>query len=476
MSDARRTWLLALFAILLVLPGLIFVGARLTLPSDGTQIVMESAPEDTGGLEIIVIADEGELRNGDQIIALEDRPLDAWLSDAMRGTTIAPAPSGSSLRYTVLREGVEVPIDVVLSAYPVGRALADNWTTYLFIGYLELVSLIVVIRRPQLPAARQFFILSSAILGSSLAFFPGLQISDLQHPWMIALWMWCSIPLFVYLASALLHFALIFPRRWPYIERRSMLLAIYVGIWIPYLILLVSQWADATITQRFVLLALSTAIITIIAWTLTLVASSVAYLRTTNPVEKRRFRWILWGIFIGMVPWMVLNVAPTLLGTGSQVAARITGLLWCAIPTAFAISILRENLFDIDVIIRRTLIYSTLTAILAGVYFGGVTLLQSLFSAVIGGDSTLAVVISTLAIAALFRPVRARVQRFIDRRFYRQKVDAERILAAFAEAVRDEIDVADIEAELIRAVNETMQPESVGLWVREGERISASDS
>ena len=142
---------------------------------------------------------------------------------------------------------------------------------------------------------------------------------------------------------------------------------------------------------------------------------------------------------------------------------------WLGYPTVVAIAIFRYRLYDIDLIIRRTLQYGVLTAILAGVYFGGVTLLQSLFASITGSDSTLAVVINTLVIAALFRPLQTRLQRFIDRRFFRQKYDATRVLSDFADAVRDEIDVEDVEAALLRAVGETVQPESVGLWLREGE-------
>jgi hypothetical protein len=137
-------------------------------------------------------------------------------------------------------------------------------------------------------------------------------------------------------------------------------------------------------------------------------------------------------------------------------------------PIFFTIAILRAGLWNVDLVIRRTLTYSLLTALLAGVYFGAVTLLQSLFANITGSSSTLAVVISTLVIAALFRPLQTRLQRFIDRRFFRQKYDATRVLSDFADAVRDEIAVEDVQAALLHTVGETMQPESLGLWLREG--------
>ena len=141
------------------------------------------------------------------------------------------------------------------------------------------------------------------------------------------------------------------------------------------------------------------------------------------------------------------------------------------LPLAIANAILRYRLYDIDIIIRRTLSYSILTAILGLVYFGVVVLLQYIFGGLFGSsDSPLIIVISTLAIAALFNTLRARIQGFIDRRFFRSKYNAEKALADFAIVARDEVDIVQLSDSLLSVIEKTIQPEKISLWSKETTR------
>jgi hypothetical protein len=143
-------------------------------------------------------------------------------------------------------------------------------------------------------------------------------------------------------------------------------------------------------------------------------------------------------------------------------------LLVLFIPVSIAIAVLRYHLYDIDILINRTLVYGSLTATLVTLYFGVIVVLQRIFVLLTGRQSTLAVVASTLVIAALFTPLRRRIQYLIDRSFYRRKYDAVKTLEAFSAKLRNDTDLAALSEDLVGVVRETMQPAHVSLWLRHG--------
>jgi hypothetical protein len=179
-------------------------------------------------------------------------------------------------------------------------------------------------------------------------------------------------------------------------------------------------------------------------------------------IERQQTKWFLFGfgVVVALIPVSYLGS-----NRGGYLDDISAVTFITPLPIALAFAILRYRLWDIDIIIRKTLVYSVVTGMLALVYFGSIILLQGMFSGLGAGKSPAAIVLSTLAIAALFNPLRRRVQAVVDRRFYRRKYDAEQVLVAFSSRVRDEVELDRLSAELVSAIEETVQPEKVSLWV-----------
>jgi hypothetical protein len=194
-------------------------------------------------------------------------------------------------------------------------------------------------------------------------------------------------------------------------------------------------------------------------------AAVVVRFRKSRGDERQQIKWFAYAVVVMVVLFTLgqsLGLTQVVLVAPLVFALPLTGL-----PVAAGIAILKYRLYEIDILINRTLVYGSLTVMLIALYFGVVVLLQSVFVALTGEQSTLAVVASTLLIAALFNPLRRRIQSFIDRRFYRSKYDARKTLEAFSSKLRDETNLEALNAELVGVVRETMQPERVSLWLRE---------
>jgi hypothetical protein len=191
--------------------------------------------------------------------------------------------------------------------------------------------------------------------------------------------------------------------------------------------------------------------------------------RKARGVERQQIKWLLYAGAIFFVGIFLKNTIFSLLGGvpwGMWVGNLLVAVGGLGGPIAIGIAILRYRLYEIDLIINRTLVYGSLTAMLVALYFGGIVVLQRVFVILTGQQSTLAVVASTLAIAALFVPLRRRVQGFVDRRFYRRKYDARKTLEAFSTKLKNETDLESLNNDLVGVVRETMQPAHVSLWLR----------
>jgi uncharacterized membrane protein YhdT len=201
------------------------------------------------------------------------------------------------------------------------------------------------------------------------------------------------------------------------------------------------------------------------------ISSVFVRLRRAGGVEHQQIKWFAYAVAANAIAVVVAYVIPGLIETPlwfERVGFALNNIVIPAIPIAIGIAILRYRLYDIDLLINRTLVYGSLTLMLALVYFGGVTATQVVFTALTGQEEQpqLTIVVSTLVIAALFTPLRRRIQSFIDRRFYRRKYDARKTLEAFSAQLRDETDLNALSEDLVGVVRETMQPAHVSLWLR----------
>ncbi len=202
------------------------------------------------------------------------------------------------------------------------------------------------------------------------------------------------------------------------------------------------------------------------------VFSLAVRLRRAVGVERQQLKWLAYaagGLAIASI-LLIISIAIDTPRWYEWVANAIIVTVTPGIPIAIGIAIIRYRLYDIDLLINRTLVYGSLTVTLVALYFGGIVVLQRVFVVLTGQQSTLAVVASTLLIAALFTPLRRRIQSFIDRRFYRRKYDAVKTLAAFNTRLRDETQLETLSGDVVGVVKETMQPAHVSLWLRSDPR------
>jgi hypothetical protein len=215
-------------------------------------------------------------------------------------------------------------------------------------------------------------------------------------------------------------------------------------------------------------------VVVLLTWGSTLSIQVYRYVRIYTYSERQQTKWLLFGVMSGLLltagALLIGNLLPAFSSPDSPFQLldnNLGGLVvFLPIPLSVGIALLRYRLWNIDIIINRTLVYGTLTVILTAVYIGLIIGLQALLRGVISQDNSVAIVISTLAIAALFQPLRKRIQTLIDRRFYRSKYDAAKIIEAFSATLRNEVDLNQLSEHLVTVVEETMQPVHVSLWLR----------
>jgi hypothetical protein len=463
--EKRSRWiprLYLMFILLLLLTGIGQLPYRFSLPTDGWEV---SEASNLPGLAYIknIMAVPSALQPGDHVIALEGIPAD-W--QTVRGSsTLEPSwQAGATLEYTVLRDGQEIHIPVTLVRWQTAKwlpaILRDPGKMAGLISTVSLLALagFVYTRQPGNAAAGAFLLIMALFTSSTLSDTIPMGFSVWLDPLAAAI-QGLIFGLFLggLFPFALIRFALTFPHPKP-IQQRHPWLAFAVGAVGLGLFLLLP---NSPATWFWFVLS--------IVLTLVILVHNAVTMR--DAVSRAQMLWGLGGFIIGFGILALMFLAGTLglfpedPALFERIASLTVALAMTVMGSMVAMAILRYRLFDIEVIIRRTLVYGLLTALLALVYFGSVVLFQLAFSALTGERSPLAIVLSTLLIAALFSPLRGRLQALIDRRFFRRKYDATQALGRFAAAARDEVDLDQLTAALLQVVDDTVQPAKVGLWL-----------
>ncbi len=458
----RGAWLTLGVAILLIVWPLAMSLISFRYPTDGWMSSQAQSTFAKGGQYQLIFNLSGrpsELRENDVITAINGRPL---LPNAL-----PPVPDGlqfdDTVRYDINRGGETLAVDVPMQRLDTrvfGRQMTLNPISNLPILLVATLAIYLFLARPGNRGARYLFIGSAAMLGAQfngisyslyrVTYPPGLNfLMDFNS----VVWAWCFFPsltLFVLVYPVRQRPLRRFPRGFPALVYGTFILLAAVPI---VLTIANNQPSGQALSMIALILVAGSFLVAAVG--------SLAYnlLKVKDPVVRAQMRWLGLGFVVGVGLPVILATIRDLLHLDSPLTRAFdsaSSLLVLLLPLSFAIGILRYRLFDIDVIIRRTTSYAIITVLLALVYLGSVIALQNLFGQVTGQNSTAAIVLSTLLIAALFLPVRRRVQDLIDRRFNRTRYDAEKTLQAFAATARDETDLDALLAELMRVIHETM--------------------
>jgi hypothetical protein len=362
----------------------------------------------------------------------------------------------------------------MLGHYPWRELIQEDWSLLLYFFVFALVGTYVFLRRPTDRAAKVLFLSTSTLLAAEGVWSLGLQVNDITGG--LGFWLSTIMALVVNTVcwAAFLHFVLLFPRLHPVLRGRPWIIpSLYIVPFLCNLAYLAVAHALAPGTLDWIapwtpgsgaVILVDMALIVLVLWS--------NFRARLDAVAHQQIRWIVFAGLVSGASDLVLWILPASVLAHPIISLDLLGLLLLPIPLALAVAILRYRVFDIDRLINQAMVYGTLTAILALVYFGLVIGLQVLVHLSTGqaSQSPVVSVASTLAIAALFQPLRRRLQRVIDRRFYRRKYDVARTLAAFSATLRQEVDLDQLREHLITVVQETMQPAQVSLWVRRPEQ------
>jgi hypothetical protein len=466
-----RLVMLAIAAILLIAT-ILFFRMRISMPVDGIRLETTKPIYKADG--ILVTAQNtlpGGIKQGDVITAVDGISMQTWAKELFNSNSAkVEFHIGQPVVYTVLRRGISVNVPIIYKRYSVKQLISSHWGTLVFALITQIVAIFVFWRRPDDLSARLLFLF--AFLGcNAYAWSFGLMANDLINK--NGFWYYSIFIHVVWLLywSAALHFALVFPhesqllrghpgrRLWIYVGALAFFFS-YIGVSYTQS-KNVLEWIGSWSTAGYIVpLLYLGGMVGVMTWN---------YWHTDDGAARKKIRWAVYGAFISGFGGLVLWIIPPIFLGWPLISPNLMGLMVTVFPVTLAIAIVRYQLFDIDLIINRTLVYSLLTAILTIVFLFMVVLLQFLIRSITGQNSQFSIVLSTLLILLLFTPLKEFLQNFIDLRFFRHKYDAQKAVEKFTKKVRNMVEAEQIKEELLTTVDQTLQPEHSQIWLRNPE-------
>lgn len=461
---------LILLASLLIVLALSYLWLHLVTPFDNGRLRPGSNSITAAGV-VVAPLDTGPvgLQAGDVVTIVNGRPIESWVKALFDGGVSRPRwQAGDVVRYTVIRDGKTKEVAVTLGRYPLGAIVLQNWGTVAFALLYLSIATYVFLRRPDVPAVRPLF-LSGAALLSATTWSLGAQVSDLVDG--IGIWLFhtTTIAGFMLIWIASFHFALVFPRPLGVVARQRWIMPVIYGL--PYLLLglfllatrpgatnalyWMSGWGRTTTVHAAVFLSLTLAAI---VW---------QYRTNRMGVTRRQIRWLVLAALVVGGSALLFYFLPPLIG-GRAADSNVIGLVGVLFPLAVAIAILRQNLFDIDTLLNRTLVYGALTAGTMGLYVFIVGYLGSLLQA---RDRSLIAFLTTGLVAVLFQPLREHLQRGVNRLMYGEWDDPYAVLSRLGRRLEATLSPAATLPTVVETVAQALKLPYVALALHQDEEL-----
>jgi two-component system, NarL family, sensor kinase len=467
------------FTIICLACGFILLGAaflllHLTGPSDGTRLAPGQPVWQPDGV-VITPLQPGRLRQGDIVVAVEGKSMESWAQGLFEVGLARPQwHVGQTITYTVLRNGRSLDVPVTLEPYPLGAIVVEEWSTILYAMVFLLVAAFVFLLRSGDRAARVQLLLGSSMIGATTWSF-GLQVSDLVNG--IGFWLFIATTLGVYLLFwiSLLHFALVFPRPHSITVKWHFLIPLlYIVPYVCTLVYILSVWPLASSTLDWIgHWSLAESIFPSISSILSLILVLWAYRTVRSTAERQKIRWIVYAGLLSGGGGLFLWQVPNLLLGYPIISTNALGLLVLPYPFAIAIAILRHRLFDIDIIINRTLVYGTLVVGVVSMYILVVSMVGMLFHP---SSAFLPSLLATGLAAVLFQPLHVHLQRIVNRLMYGERDDPYVVLSRLGSRLEGTLVPEAVLPTVVQTVAQALKLPYAAITLKQGETFAIAAS